>query len=261
MPRITMDDGIGLYVEAAPDNGKPPLLFLNPLGADHTIWDAQIPAFSEHFRIIRFDDRGHGQSEVPDAPYTIDRLGRDARGVLEAVDIDSAHVVGISKGGMVGAWLGANSPEHVEKLVISSSAPHLAPRDVWEGRANTARSDGVSALADAVIGRWFTEDFRTRQPEAVARVRAMILGTSDEGYAACCEALAEMDLRDDLELIPVPTLVLCGDSDPAVQPTKTREWVATIEGAKLEVIGKCAHLPNVEQTETFNRMVLDFLLA
>lgn len=254
-----MDDGIGLYVEAAPDNGKPPLLFLNPLGADHSIWDAQMPAFSGQFRVVRFDDRGHGQSDVPELPYTIDRLGRDARAVLEALDIDSAHVVGMSKGGATGAWLGANSPEHVEKLVLISCAPHLAPRDVWEGRANTARNEGVPALVDAVVGRWFTEDFRSHHPDVVARIRAMILGTSDEGYAACCEALGEMDLRDDLELIPVPTLVMCGDSDPGIHPAKTKEWVAQIDGARLEVVAKAAHLPNIEQTEAFDRLVLDFL--
>jgi len=261
MPTITMDDGIGLYVEAAPDNGKPPLLFLNALGADHTLWDAQMPAFSEHFRIIRFDDRGHGQSDVPELPYTIDRLGRDARGVLEALDIESAHIVGMSKGGATGAWLGANSPEHVEKLVLCSCAPHLTPRDIWEGRARTARAEGVESLVDATIGRWFTEDFRAHSPDTIARIRAMILGTSNEGYAACCEALGEMDLRDDLELIPVPTLVLCGDADPGVQPAKTREWVAQIEGARLEVVRKSAHLPNIEQADAFNRLVLDFLLT
>lgn len=261
MPRIATDDGIGLYAEADPDNGKPPLLFLNALGSDHTMWDAQMPAFREHFRILRFDDRGHGQSETAETPYTIDRLGRDARGVLEAFDVDSAHIVGLSKGGMTAAWLGANAPDHVEKIVISSSSPHIPPREMWEGRANTARNEGVEALVDAVIGRWFTEDFRTHQAETIARIRAMILRTSDAGYAACCEALAEMDLRDDLELIPVPTLVICGDSDAGAQPAKTREWVSTIEGARLEVIRKAAHLTNVEQPEAFNKLVLDFLLA
>ncbi len=139
MPRIAMDDGVELHVEVGPDNGKPPLLFLNALGADHTMWDGQVAAFSEHFRVLRLDDRGHGQSAPSETPYTIDRLGRDARGVLEAFDIDSAHVVGLSKGGMTAAWLGINCPEHVEKLVIVSSSPHLPPREMWEGRANTAR--------------------------------------------------------------------------------------------------------------------------
>lgn len=260
MPLIAMDDGVELHVEADPDNGKPPLLFLNALGADHTMWNGQMQRFREHFRVVRFDDRGHGQSSVPETPYTIDRLGRDARAVLEAFDIDSAHVVGLSKGGMTAAWLGINAPEHVEKLVISSSSPHLAPREVWEGRARTARNEGVGALVDAVVGRWFTEDFRTRNPEACARVRAMILTTSDEGYAACCEALAEMDLRDDLELIPVPTLVLCGDADPGAPVAKTREWVAAIDGARFEVVRKAAHLVNVEQADAFDQTVLDFLL-
>ena len=261
MPRIAMDDGVELHVEVGPDNGKPPLLFLNALGADHRMWDGQASAFAEHFRVLRFDDRGHGQSAPSETPYTIDRLGRDARGVLEAFDIDAAHVVGLSKGGMTAAWLGINCPEHVEKLVIVSSSPHLPPREMWEGRANTARNEGVGALVDAVIGRWFTEDFRARDPETVARIRTMILATSSEGYAACCEALGEMDLRDDLELIPVPTLVLCGDADPGVHPAKTREWVAQIEGARLEVVRKSAHLPNIEQTEAFNRLALDFLLG
>lgn len=262
MPLISMDDGIGIYVEADPDNGKPPVLFLNALGADHTMWDDQVAAFREHFRVIRMDDRGHGQSEAPDMPFTIDRLGRDARAVLEALDIDSSHVVGLSKGGMTAAWLGANAPEHVEKLVIVSASPHLTPRDVWEGRAKTARTDGgVANLADAAVGRWFTEAFRAAHPDIIAKVRAMILGTSPEGYATCCEALAEMDLRDDLALIPSPTLVLVGDSDPTTHPGKTREWVATIDGAELKVIKQAAHLGNIEQADAFNKLALDFLLA
>lgn len=261
MPRIAMDDGVELHVEVGPDNGKPPLLFLNALGADHTMWNGQAAAFADHFRVLRFDDRGHGQSAPSETPYTIDRLGRDARGVLEAFDIDSAHVVGLSKGGMTAAWLGINCPEHVEKLVIVSSSPHLPPREMWEGRANTARNEGVGALVDAVIGRWFTEDFRAHQTDTVARIRAMLLGCSNEGYAACCEALAEMDLRDDLELIPVPVLAICGDSDPGTPVAKTREWVSTIEGARLEVIRKAAHLANVEQQDAFNRLVLEFLTA
>lgn len=259
MPRIKMDDGIMLHVEAAPDNDKPPLLFLNALGADHSMWNAQMPRFSEHFRIIRFDDRGHGQSDPPETSFTIDRLGRDARAVLEAFDIDSAHVVGLSKGGMTAAWLGINAPDHVEKLVIVSSSPHLAPREVWEGRARTARSEGVAALADAVMGRWFTEAFRMRNADQVAAIRAMLLRCSDEGYAACCEALAEMDLREDLALIPVPTLVLCGDADPSTPVAKTRDWVAMIEGARFEVIRKAAHLVNVEQRDSFADSVLRFL--
>ncbi|MCX5496986.1 3-oxoadipate enol-lactonase [Kaistia dalseonensis] len=262
MPLISMDDGIGLHVEADPENGKPSVLFLNALGADHTMWDEQMPAFREHFRVIRMDDRGHGQSEAPDMPYTIDRLGRDARAVLEAVDVESAHVVGLSKGGMTAAWLGANSPEHIEKLVIVSAAPHLAPRDVWEGRAKTARTEGgLHTLAEAAIGRWFTESFRAKNPEAIAKVRAMIMQTAPAGYAACCEALAEMDLRDDLALIPSPTLVLVGDSDPTSHPGKTREWVATIEGAQLQIIKQAAHLCNIEQAANFNKIALDFLLA
>ncbi|MCX5516828.1 3-oxoadipate enol-lactonase [Kaistia defluvii] len=261
MPLIAMDDRIRLNVEADPDNGKPPLLLTNALGTNLGMWEPQLPALREHFRVIRFDDRGHGGSDVPDTPYTIDRLGRDARGVLDAVEVETAHVVGLSKGGMVAAWLAANKPDYVEKLVICASAPHLPPRDMWEGRAKTARSEGLSALVDAVIGRWFQEGFRAAHPETVARIREMILDTPAEGYAACCEALGEMDLREDIALIQTPTLVICADHDATVQPAKAREWVAHIDGARMEVIRNAAHLCNVEQPEAFNRVLLDFLLA
>ncbi|MCX5569313.1 MULTISPECIES: 3-oxoadipate enol-lactonase [Kaistia] len=261
MPLIAMDDGIRLNVEADPDNGKPALLLANALGTNLGMWNDQLPAFREHFRVIRFDDRGHGGSDVPDTPYTIDRLGRDARSVLDAVGVESAHIVGLSKGGMVGAWLAANKPDYVDKLVICASAPHLPPRDMWEGRAKTARNEGLTALVDSVIGRWFREGFRAGAPQVVARIREMILGTPAEGYAACCEALGEMDLRDDLELIQSPTLVVCADHDASVQPAKAREWVADIDGARMEVIQNAAHLCNVEQPEAFNRVVLDFLRA
>lgn len=260
MPLIAMDDRIRLNVEADPDNGKPALLLANALGTDMSMWEDQLPALREHFRVVRFDDRGHGGSDVPDTPYTIDRLGRDARGVLDAVGVESAHVVGLSKGGMVAAWLAANKPDYVEKLVICASAPHLPPRDMWEGRAKTARNEGLSALVDAVIGRWFREGFRAAEPETVARIRAMILATPSEGYAACCEAIGEMDLREDLALIQAPTLVICGDQDPTAQPSKAREWVATIDGARMEVIRNAAHLCNVEQPAAFNAALLGFLM-
>ncbi|BCP54280.1 3-oxoadipate enol-lactonase [Kaistia sp. 32K] len=259
MPLIAMDDRIRLNVEADPDNGNPALLLTNALGADLSMWEPQLPAFREHFRVIRFDDRGHGGSDVPDTPYTIDRLGRDARAVLDAVGVESAHVVGMSKGGMVGAWLAANKPDYVEKLAICVSAPHLPPRDMWEGRAKTARNEGLAALVDSVIGRWFREGFRVAAPETVARIRAMILDTPAEGYAACCEALGEMDLRDDITLIQAPTLVVCADQDPTVQPGKAREWVASIDGARMEIIRNAAHLCNVEQPEAFNGALLEFL--
>lgn len=261
MPRIATDDGIRLNVEGELASGKPPLLLINPLGANLRFWDDQMAAFGEHFSVIRYDDRGHGASDVPDAAYTIDRLGRDARDVLDGLGIESAHIVGLSKGAMTGAWLAINAPDYVQKVVLVSTAPHLPPREMWEGRAKTARNDGVAALADAAVGRWFTEGFRAHHPQAVARIRSMILATPAEGYAACCEALAELDLRDDLELIQSPTLVICGGADPSVQPNKTKEWVKVIDGATMQVIYNASHVVNIEQPEALNKAVLDFLLS
>lgn len=260
MPWITTDDDVRLNVEAEADNGKPPLLFLNPLGADLHIWDSQIADFSQHFRVVRFDDRGHGQSASPSAAYTFDRLGRDIRDVMDGLELESASLVGISKGGMAGAWLAINDPDYVDKLVIACSSPHLPPRDMWEGRARSARNDGVASLVDAVIGRWFTEGFRSRDHDTIARIRAMLLSTSGDGYAACCEALAELDMRNDMELIRVPTLVVCGEADAGANPAKTRDWAKHIDGAEVQVIRQAAHIANVEQPAAFNKTVLDFLL-
>lgn len=256
---VTTDDGARIHVEAEPDNGKSPLLFSNSLGTNLNMWDDQIEDFSKHFRIVRYDSRGHGRSDAPEELYSIERLGRDALAILDALEIDRAYFCGLSKGGMVGQWLGANAPERIERMALCSTAAHSPTPDLWNHRIQVASSEGMAPLADSIIERWFTEDFRQKNKAEVERVTGMVLTTPGAGYAGCSAAIRDMDQREAIKTITVPTLVVAGNADPATPPAAGREIHEAIEGSEFVVIENAAHLSNIEQREAFNRGVLDFL--
>lgn len=256
---VTMDDGVRIYVEAEPDNGKPPLLFSNSLGTNLGMWDAQVAPFGQSFRVIRYDSRGHGRSDAPDGHYSIERLGRDALAILDALEIESAYFCGLSKGGMVGQWLGANAPERIERMALCNTAAFTPTPDLWNHRIKVASSEGMEPLADGIIERWFTEDFRNNNSGEIERVGAMVLSTPGVGYAACSAAIRDMDQRESIKTIKVPTLVVAGASDPATPPTAGREIHERIDDSEFVVIEGAAHLSNIEQTDAFNRAVLGFL--
>lgn len=255
---IATDDGARIYVEAAPDNGKPSLLFSNSLGTDLHMWDAQMSAFEEAFRVIRYDSRGHGQSDVTAGHYTIERLGQDAVAVLDGLAIERTYYCGLSKGGMVGQWLGANVPKRIERMAVCNTAAYIPAPDLWNTRIEVASDKGMPALVSGIIERWFSEDFRNNSPAEVERVTAMVLATPGLGYAACCAAIRDMDQRETDRAITVPTLVVAGGKDPATPPEHGREIHALIGGSQF-VLLDAAHLSNIEQTEAFNQAVLNFL--
>jgi 3-oxoadipate enol-lactonase len=255
---VTMDDGARIYVEAAPENGKPPLLFSNSLGTNLHMWDAQIDDFGRSFRIIRYDSRGHGRSDAPEGSYTIERLGRDALMVLDALGIERTYFCGLSKGGMVGQWLGANAPERIVRMAICNTAAHIPAPDLWNQRIEIALSKGMAPLRKGIIERWFTETFRESEPAEIDRVAEMVVTTPDVGYAACCAAIRDMDQREAIKTVTVPTLVVIGERDPATPPERGREIHGLIPGSRLAALD-AAHLSNIEQTAAFNRTVIDFL--
>jgi 3-oxoadipate enol-lactonase len=255
---VTTDDGARLHVEAADDNGKPPLLFSNSLGTNLHMWDAQMEAFGDAFRVIRYDSRGHGRSDAPAGAYAIERLGRDALAILDALSIERTYYCGLSKGGMVGQWLGANAPDRVERMALCNTAAYIPNPDLWNERIEVATNKGMATLHDGIIERWFSEDFRNGNPAEVERVGAMVLSTPGVGYAACCAAIRDMDQREAIKAITVPTLVVAGEKDPATPPERGREIHNLIAGSEL-VLLDAAHLSNIEQTDDFNRAVLDFL--
>lgn len=237
----------------------PWLMLSNSLGTNLGMWDHQAAALGRRFRIIRYDSRGHGASGVPDGPYTIEMLGRDALGLLDHLGVERTHFVGLSKGGMVGQWLGANAPGRLDRLVLSNTSSHMAPPELWDARIEAVLGRGMAAVADSVLDRWFTPSFRERSAAEVARVREMLVATRPEGYAACCAAIRDMDFREANRAITVPTLVIAGGMDPATPVAHAELIAAAIRGSELTVIDEAAHLANIEQADAYNRILADFL--
>jgi 3-oxoadipate enol-lactonase len=231
----------------------------NSLGTRLEMWDAQMPVLAERYRVLRYDSRGHGRSDAPPGPYTIEMLADDALGLLDALDIARAHFCGLSKGGMVGQVLGAKHGERLISLALCSTACHMPARELWDERIRVATEQGMAALADGVVERWFTEAFRREPSITVDRVRQMIVDTPPHGYAACCGAIRDMDLRELITGIRVPTLVVVGANDPATPPERAREIQDRIPGAQLEVIPDAAHLVNIEQDVAFDAALASLL--
>lgn len=230
------------------------LVLSNSLGTTYEMWDRQLPAL-EGFRLLRYDARGHGGSPVPAAPYSMADLGGDVVELLDRLEIERASFCGISIGGMVGLWLGVNAPERVDRLVLCCTAAQvLSPAD-WEERAATVREQGVVALADATIDRWFSPEFREAEPELVGSIRDTLVGTPAEGYAGCCEAIGGHDLRDQLGEIAAPTLVVTASDDPSIPPEHGELIAERVPGARLETLPHGRHLCNIEHPEQFNRVL------
>ena len=245
------------YVLEGPD-GAPALVLSNSLGTTLGMWDHQAPALRERFRLVRYDARGHGGSPAPPGPYAIEDLGRDVLSLLDRLGIGRASFCGLSIGGMTGMWLASAAPERFERLVLCCTAARLPP-EAWQARARTVRAEGVGAVADAVVERWFTPQFRANCPETAQWAGEMLRGTDPEGYAGCCEAIRDMDLRAMLASIAAQTLVISGAEDPAIPPEHGELISNAIPGARFEVVQNAAHLANVEQPEEITRAVLDHL--
>jgi 3-oxoadipate enol-lactonase len=239
--------------------GAPVIAFTGSLGTDITFWQPQSDRLGERFRTLRYDIRGHGRSPVPPGPYSMEDLGSDLIGLLDRLGIERASLCGLSIGGMISLWVAAHAPERVERLVLCCTSAQLGPPEAWRERAATVRSDGVGAIADAVLGRWFTADFAAAQPGVIERMRGILAGTPREGYAGCCEAIEAMDLTGDLGSITAPTLVLAGEQDPATPPEHGRRIADLIPGAGFEVIAPAAHLATVERPDLTTAMILRFL--
>ncbi|MFG1677519.1 3-oxoadipate enol-lactonase [Micromonospora sp. NPDC049282] len=237
--------------------GAPVLLLGSSLGTAAEMWQPQVPALAERFRVIRYDHLGHGRSAVPPGPYSLGLLGRELLRTLDGLGVPWVHYAGLSLGGMVGMWLAAHAPHRVRRLALLCTSASLGPPGQWRERAATVRAAGLPAIADAVVARWFTPGFAAARPDVVADFRALLTATPPAGYAACCEAIAAMDLRPDLGRIGAPTLVIAGADDPATPVEHARRIVGRIPRARLAVVGAAAHLANVEQPERVCRLLLD----
>ncbi|MFD2642271.1 3-oxoadipate enol-lactonase [Pseudomonas japonica] len=262
MGSVQLADGVLNYQLDGPEDA-PVLVLSNSLGTDLRMWDTQVPAFAAHFRVLRYDTRGHGGSLVSEGPYSIEQLGRDVLSLLDALQIDKAHFCGLSMGGLIGQWLGINAPERLNRLIVCNTAAKIASPEVWNPRIETVLRDREAAmvgLRDASIARWFTPAYSEANPESAKRITDMLAATSPDGYAANCAAVRDADFRDQLGEIKAPLLVISGAADAVTPPAGglfIQERVAGAEYAEFQA----AHLSNVEVGEPFSRRVLDFLLA
>jgi 3-oxoadipate enol-lactonase len=238
--------------------GAPVVVFSNSLGTNLALWDAQASALTEKFRVLRYDSRGHGQSDVTPGPYTIAGLGRDVTGLLDALQIPAAHYCGLSVGGLIGQWLGVNAPKRFKSLTLCNTAARIGTTDAWNARMAAVREGGMTAIANGVISRWFTQDFVKQAPAQVEATRQMLLHTSPQGYVATCAAIRDEDLREAIAGIHTPTLVISGAHDATTTPADGRSVAEKIPGARyLEL--NAAHLSNMEAAAPFTAALLQFL--
>lgn len=246
------------HVVTGPEDA-PVVVLSNSLGSTTSMWDAQADTLAEHFRVVRYDTRGHGGSPVPQGPYDIDDLADDVVALLDSLEVDRAHFVGLSLGGMTGMRLAARNPERVDRLVLLCTGAKLDPSSAWHDRAAIVRQEGSTAVAEAVVQRWFTAPYLDANPDVRAECEAVVAATPAEGYASCCEVIATMDLRDDLPSISAPTLAIAGADDPATPPPHLEAIADSVQDGRLLVVGDSAHLANAEQPETITPAIIEHL--
>ena len=258
MPLIRANS-IDLFYDLTGPADAPVLAFANSLGTTLEMWDAQVRAFGNRFRCLRYDMRGHGRSEVLDEPASMDDFAADLAGLFDALGIAKAHVIGLSLGGMAAQALAVNHPERVESLVLMATAAYMQPPGGWDLRAETVRNQGTIAIVDATMQRWFTADTAALSPEQIKPVRDRFVAIDRHGYAVACLAIRDMDLRPLIGAICCPTLVVAGEDDPAAPIEMAEEIAGLIPGAEIVVVPEAAHLIAVEQPDAVNTILEAFL--
>lgn len=248
---------ISYSVDGSPDS--PALLFINSIGTTRDLWSRQIaPCVRAGFRVITYDARGHGQSTAPPRDYTIAELGRDALSILDEVGAESVHVCGISLGGITAMWLGVNAPQRVRSLMLANTAARIGSEQMWTERIAFVRERGMAALAEMTMPRWFTEDFRSREPGTIQQFQTMVAACPPQGYLGCSAALRDEDLREAIAGIRCPVLCIAGSADAATPPEALRFIHDRIAGSRMTLLD-AAHLTNVEQDQAFTKAVLEFI--
>jgi 3-oxoadipate enol-lactonase len=250
-----------VHYELRGPEGAPAVLLANSVGTNFHVWDPQAEVLSQRFRVLRYDMRGHGLTDCPAGPYTIAQLSDDARALLDALGIASAHVVGLSIGGLVAQSLAATAPARVRSLVLCDTANIIGPPSRWDDRIAAVSKGGLASIVDGVMKVWFTDGFIASRPDVVRGFMNMLTRSPLAGYIACCYALRDADLRADDAQIVCPTLVVVGDQDASTPPAAARALCEAIKGARLEIITQAAHIPTVEQPDALNALLLGFLDA
>jgi 3-oxoadipate enol-lactonase len=252
-------NGLTLHYLCEGQDGREHLVLINSLGCDLHLWEDVAPYFSDRFRIIRYDKRGHGLSDSPPGPCSIEDHVADLVGLLDHLKVTSAIVVGISVGGMVAQALAAQHSDRVKLLVLCDTGTRIGTVEMWNQRIATLRQYGMDYLADAILERWFAPDFRARRPADYQGYHNMLVRSPVEGYTATCEAIRDADMTAAARAVRVPALVLGGSVDMATPPDLVRNLAQTMPNARLELIDQAAHLPCVEQPGVMAEAIRRFL--
>lgn len=257
--RITRINSVLMHHAEEGDPQGRPVVFANSLGTDLRVWDPVIAHLPPGLRIIRYDMRGHGLSDAPGGAYFMGDLVGDAAGLIEHLGARDAVFVGLSIGGVVAQGLAAERPDLLSAAVLCCTAAKIGTEKMWEDRMNAVRTGGIEALADAVMERWFSRAFHESRPEEVAGWRHMLVRTPIDGYAGCCAALADTDLRDSTAGLRLPVLAVAGSEDGATPPDLVRETAESIEGAQFALIRGAGHIPSVEAPSELGALISNFL--
>jgi 3-oxoadipate enol-lactonase/4-carboxymuconolactone decarboxylase len=258
MPYLTQNDGCRTFYRAEGPQEAPAIIFSNSLGCDHLMWQPQADALKAQYRIIRYDQRGHGASDVPAGPYTIEQLGGDVIVLADHLGLDTFHFCGLSMGGITGLWLGIHHGKRLGKLILANTSPHFPPPEMWDQRMGAVRDGGMMAISDAVLDRFFSPSLHQSQPGTVSDFRNVLEQTNPEGYLGCCGMLREADVYPELSKVSAPTLVISGRHDQSTPPERGEKIAVAINGA-AHVILDAAHISNVERPQDFTRALAGFL--
>jgi 3-oxoadipate enol-lactonase len=242
------------------DENKESLMLSNPMGTNLHLWDPQIPALAEHFRVVRYDSRGHGASVANQGPYSVEGLGRDTLAIMDALGIERVHWLGLSMGSIVGLWLLVHARERIGRAVLASTAAQIPGPDLWNNRIQSARDTGMNGVAMAAAERWFTKTFRDANPEKVEAVMEMVRTTPLHGYLAASAAIRDMDQREAIRSIRNKVLVIAGRHDLSTPPGMGALVASSIEGAKFVTL-EASHMSNIEVEANFTNAAVDFLTA
>lgn len=252
-------NNIRLYYRLEGTSGAPVLILSHSIGTDHGMWAAQMPDLLQHFQVLRYDTRGHGASDAPAGEYTIEQLGSDVLGLADALHIEKFAFCGLSLGGAVGQWLAINSPDRLTALVLANTSPQFGPPEYWDTRRKTVLENGMVAIRDLAMQRFFSPDASGREI-LVSAASSVLLGTNPVGYAGCCSVIRNVDTRAQLGRIKTRTLVIAGNKDVSTPWEGHGEILAReIPGAKAIRL-PAAHLSNQECPRAFTVALLEFLL-
>jgi 3-oxoadipate enol-lactonase len=254
-------NGIQINYELSGNQDAPVVVMCHSLACSMVMWQPQMEVLEPHFRVLRIDMRGHGDSEVTQGVYTLELLAADVIGLLDVLKIDTAHFVGLSIGGMIGQCLGLDYPDRFQSLTLCDTSPMLPDeaKPLFQERMDLAQSGGMQALVESTLERWFTPPYRAQNPPAIGMIRDQILATPVAGFNGCSHAIMGLNYLDRLSEVKLPTLIIVGEHDPGTPVEASEAIHAQISNSKLVVLSSAAHLSNIEQAEAFNAHLLDFL--